>query len=86
MAETCEARAERDKAMKDLRVMQLESQSWKEDAASSRAAVRLLTCNSKFPKLIQAASNHQLTQAELTVCYTQLSGFRNADRSFQLTR
>ena len=40
VAEAREARAERDRAMKDLRLLQLESQSWKEDTASSKAAVR----------------------------------------------
>lgn len=79
MAETREAKAERDKAMKDLRVLQLESQSWKEGAASSRAAVRLLSYNLTFHKT-ETASNHQLNQAELTVCYIHLSGSRNSDR------
>lgn len=40
VAQTQEVRAERDKAMRDLRTLQLESQSLKEDAALSKAAVR----------------------------------------------
>lgn len=39
MAEVLDARVERDKALKDLHTAQLESQSWKQETASTKAVV-----------------------------------------------
>ncbi len=38
-AELRDARVERDKAIKDLHMAQLESQSWKQEAAATKAVV-----------------------------------------------
>jgi len=41
MAEIREAKIERDKAYKELHATQMESQSWKQEVVTTKAAVRL---------------------------------------------
>jgi len=40
LADTREAKLERDKAVRDLHAFQLEAQSWKQEVVASKASVR----------------------------------------------
>lgn len=64
-SEIREAKAERDKALKSLHASHLESQSWKQELTSCKAAVSLIRlCPARRSINL---SPPQLSQAELTV-------------------
>ena len=52
LADTREAKLERDKAVRDLHAFQLEAQSWKQEVVASKASVRSIKIHSTKPQFI----------------------------------